>query len=52
MPAAVGVVQQLDLILRNWLAISVAVAASTLLTLVVTVYTFRGVSRIQARKGR
>ena len=51
-PAAVGVVQQLDLIVGNWLAITVAVAVSTLLTLIVTVYTFRGVSRIQARRGR
>lgn len=51
-PAAVGVVQQLDLIMGNWLAILVAVAVSMLLTLIVTVYTFRAVSRIQARRGR
>lgn len=44
-PAAVGVIQQIDLIAANWLAISLAVALSTLLTLVVTVYVFRAVSR-------
>lgn len=48
-PAAVGVVQQAGLIASNWLAISVALATSTLLTLVVTVLTFRGVARLQAR---
>lgn len=47
-PAAVGVVQELDLIAANWIAISLAVAASTTLTLVVTVLTFRAVSRTQA----
>lgn len=49
-PAAVGVVQQAGLIAQNWLAISVALAASTLLTLIVTVLTFRAVARLQARR--
>jgi len=49
-PAAVGVMQQAGLIAANWLAISVTVAVSTLLTLVVTVLTFRAVARLQARR--
>lgn len=44
-PAAVGVVQQVDLIRSNWLAISAALVLSTVLTLVVTVYVFRAVAR-------
>jgi holin-like protein len=44
-PAAVGVVQQADLIASNWLAISAAVVLSTMLTLIVTVYVFRVVAR-------
>lgn len=40
-PAAVGVVQQIDLIRSNWLAISTALVLSTVLTLIVTVYVFR-----------
>ena len=44
-PAAVGVVQQAGLIAANWLAISAALVVSTLLTLVVTVLTFRAVAR-------
>jgi holin-like protein len=50
-PAAVGVVQQAGLIAANWLAISVALVVSTLLTLIVTVFTFRAVARLQARRG-
>jgi holin-like protein len=46
-PAAVGVVQQAGLIAANWLAIASALLASTLLTLIVTVYTFRAVARWQ-----
>jgi holin-like protein len=46
-PAAVGVVQQAGLIAANWLAISAALVASTLLTLVVTVLTFRAVARLR-----
>jgi holin-like protein len=44
-PAAVGVMQQAGLIAANWLAISAAVVASTVLTLIVTVLTFRAVAR-------
>ena len=47
-PAAVGVVQQAGLIAANWVAILAALVASTLLTLVVTVYTFRAVARLRA----
>ena len=43
-PAAVGIVQQAGLIAQNWLAISAAILVSTVLTLVVTVYTFRTVA--------
>lgn len=50
-PAAVGVVQQLDLIRANWLAITASVAVSTVLTLIVTVLSFRAVVRFQARRG-
>lgn len=49
-PAAVGVIQQADLIAANWQPIFAALIASTLLTLVVTVFTFRAVARLQARK--
>ena len=50
-PAAVGVVQQAGLIAENWLAITAAIALSTLLTLVVTVYTFLAVARrVEARR--
>lgn len=49
-PAAVGVVQQAGLIAANALAIATALVFSTLLTLVVTVLTFRGVARMQARR--
>jgi holin-like protein len=45
-PAAVGVVQQAGLIAANWLALSVALVVSTVLTLVVTVYVFRAVARL------
>jgi holin-like protein len=46
-PAAVGVVQQLDLIAANWLAIGLALVVSTLLTLIATVYAFRAAVRWQ-----
>ena len=49
-PAAVGVVQQAGLIAANWLAITAAVVLSTVLTLVVTVYTFRAVARLTAAR--
>jgi putative effector of murein hydrolase LrgA (UPF0299 family) len=45
-PAAVGVVQQTGLIAANWLAITAGIAISTLLTLIVTVYTFRAMARL------
>ncbi len=48
-PAAVGVMQQAGPIAANWVAISAALIVSTLLTLVVTVLTFRAVARLQAR---
>ncbi len=48
-PAAVGVIQQIELIAANWLAVLGAVAGSTVLTLVVTVYVFRAVARAIAR---
>lgn len=48
-PAAVGVVQQAGLIAGNGLAIAAALIVSTLLTLVVTVYTFIGIARLTRR---
>ena len=48
-PAAVGVVQQAGLIAAHWAAIATALVVSTLLTLVVTVLTFRAVARVAAR---
>lgn len=45
-PAGVGVVQHLDLIGRNGVAIGTALVVSTLLTLVVTVGTYRGLRRL------
>lgn len=48
-PAFVGVIQQADLILAHWLAIGAAVILSTILTLIVTVFTFRAVVRLQER---
>lgn len=44
-PAAVGVMQQAGLIAANWLALAAALITSTLLTLTVTVLTFRAVAR-------
>ena len=49
-PAAVGLVEQLGLISANWLAIGAALVVSTLLTLVVTVGTFRAVVQLQQRR--
>jgi holin-like protein len=48
-PAAVGVVQQAGLIAASWLAIGLGLIVSTVLTLVVTVYTFRAAVRWQER---
>ena len=47
-PAAVGVVQYLDLLRRFAGAIALTIALSTLLTLVVTAASFRLVSRLRA----
>ena len=44
-PAAVGVMQQAGLIAAHWLAIFAGLVISTLLTLIVTVLTFRAVAR-------
>lgn len=49
-PAAVGVMQQAQLLAAQWLVIAVAVGASTVLTLVVTVLTFRALVRLQSRR--
>ncbi|MBP7000565.1 CidA/LrgA family protein [Amaricoccus sp.] len=49
-PAAVGVAQQAGLIAAHWVAIAAALVVSTVLTLVVTVLTFRAVARLQARR--
>ena len=49
-PAAVGVMQQAAHLAAQWLVIAVAVGASTVLTLVVTVLTFRALVRLQARR--
>lgn len=51
-PAAVGVMQQAGLLARHWLVILLAIGISTVLTLVVTVLTFRAVVRLQSREGR
>lgn len=48
-PAAVGVVQQAGLIAGNGLAIAAALIVSTLLTLIVTVYTFIWIARATRR---
>jgi holin-like protein len=44
-PAAVGLMQQIELIGRSWLALAAALVGSTALTLIVTVLTFRAVAR-------
>lgn len=45
-PAGVGVVGNLDLLAGQWVALAVALVASTVLTLVVSVVTFRVVARM------
>lgn len=50
-PAGVGVVQQLDLVAQRGLAIFIILAASVLVTLLVTVGTFLITSRLM-RRGR
>jgi holin-like protein len=49
-PAAVGLMQQIELIGRSWLALACALVGSTALTLVVTVLTFRAVARALDRR--
>jgi putative effector of murein hydrolase LrgA (UPF0299 family) len=49
-PAGVGVIQELDLFSRYGLALAVSVVVSTVLTMVVTVWVFVGVSRLVDRK--
>jgi holin-like protein len=49
-PAGVGVVQKLDLIAAHGLAIAAVLAASVVITLLVTVATFLIASRLLARK--
>jgi holin-like protein len=49
-PAGVGVVQQLGLLADNSLAVIVAIAGSTILTMLATVATFRLVSGLVGRR--
>ena len=49
-PAGVGVIQELDLLGRYGVALAAALLVSTLLTLIVTVWVFVGVSRLTERK--
>lgn len=49
-PAAVGVIQQIGPIAANWPAIFAALVGSTVLTLLVTVLTFIGVSRLRRER--
>ena len=48
-PAAVGVVDQLDILGNYWLALSLALVVSTLLSLTVTVWVFVAVARLMKR---
>ncbi len=50
-PAGVGVVQKLDLIAEHGVAIIVILAVSVVVTLLVTVATFRIASRLMTRDG-
>ena len=49
-PAGVGVIQELDLIGKYGAPLAAALLVSTVLTLVVTVWVFVGVSRLTERK--
>jgi len=49
-PAGVGVVQNLDLLARSGVAIALVLAASVVMTLLVTVGTFLIVSRLMRRR--
>jgi holin-like protein len=48
-PAAVGVVDQLDILGNYWLALSLALVVSTVLSLTVTVWVFVAVARMMKR---
>ena len=50
-PAGVGVIQELGLLGKYGAALAAALLVSTVLTLVVTVWVFVGVSRLTERKG-
>jgi holin-like protein len=50
-PAGVGIVQKLDLIAEHGVAIIVILAVSVVVTLLVTVATFRLASRLMTRNG-
>lgn len=45
-PAAVGIIQHLDRIRAEWLAISVALVGSTLLAMIAAALTFQGIKRL------
>jgi holin-like protein len=49
-PAGVGVIQELELLSKYGAALAAALLVSTVLTLVVTVWVFVGVSRLIERK--
>jgi putative effector of murein hydrolase LrgA (UPF0299 family) len=51
-PAGVGVVQKLDLIAEHGLAIAAVLAASVVVTLLVTVATFLGANRLLGGRAR
>src|SRR3978361_1495484 len=51
-PAGVGVVQKLDLVAAHGIAVAAVLAASVLVTLLVTVATFLLASRLMSRGGR
>ncbi len=40
-PAGVGIIQRLDILADHWVALGIALIASTVLAMVVTVFTFR-----------
>lgn len=48
-PAGVGVVGNLEVLAAEWLALAVALGVSTVLTLVVSVVTFRAVARLMGQ---
>ena len=50
-PAGVGVIQNLALLREYGVALAAALVVSSLLTLIVTVWVFVGVSRLMDRKG-